>query len=474
MLPHCILLCLRIKNDGASAIAPLFILTFDAKFRNRHGVNVADYVLEMKHQKVYPYTRIDDPRSHTTTLRKVYMSPEITKISGHDLDLNDFSGLAMPEEIKRILFGNVGKYMNVPNVDVHVLAGALVRALYEAKESFDPSKGTAFTTHLRNCIRYTISAGFASKDFVAEGSIRVQRYARKKTPVSYHRLNAEKWHDNGPARSVNDQIIPDDTSPCPATSLEVREELEPLRIKLAETLAILRVIPLQNDTRARDMEVFETVYGLNDHDPTSYEKLAERWSVHLSLIPIITEKVWKLLATAKAPIDSPLELQHVLFRIESLENILGETTVVRAAQLTPEQHAVIRSRFIHESIDRKRLRTERKRSRDFQLNLRIMDIPGPLMKKQRLIALVSQSFGFSVEELRSEKLMTDRAAKARYILAYLLAEDHGASNEEIGKLIGRSPDMAKHGRYYIERLLFKKDQAVIQAIAQIRIRYQAH
>jgi hypothetical protein len=400
------------------------------------------------------------------------MSPEITKISGHDLDLNDFSGLAMPEEIKRILFGNVGKYANIPNVDVHVLAGALVRALYEAKESYEPDRGTAFTTHLRNCIRYTISAGFASKDFVAEGSIRVSRYAREKT-VHYQRLNADEWRNHGKLHSVNDQIIPDETSPNPTTSLEVRDELEPLRIKLAETLAILRVIPLQNDTRARDMEIFETVYGLNDHDPTSYEKLAERWSVHLSLIPLITEKVWKLLATAKAPIDSPLELQHVLFRIESLENILGETTVVRAAQLTPEQHAVIRSRFVHESIDRKRLRTERKRSRDFQLSLRIMDLPGPLMKKQRLVALVSQSFGFSVEELRSEKLTTDRAAKARYILAYLLAEDHGASNEEIGKLIGRSSDMAKHGRYYIERLLFKKDPAVIQAIAQIRLRYQA-
>ena len=73
----------------------------------------------------------------------------------------------------------------------------------------------------------------------------------------------------------------------------------------------------------------------------------------------------------------------------------------------------------------------------------------------------------------SEKLTTDRAAKARYILAYLLAHDHGANDYEIGTLIGRSPGMAKHGRYFIEKLLAKKDSAVIQAIAQIRIRYQA-
>ena len=251
----------------------------------------------------------------------------------------------------------------------------------------------------------------------------------------------------------------------PEAIVDAKALLWETRDSIAVMLGMLRVIPMKQ--QQRNIEMFEVWYGLNGREEQTLRTLATRWNTSISGPHQIIKSVWDKLKAVGSPIGSALALHNILAKVADLEEIVGERAVVRPSLPSPLEISDILDRFSKRNDARK------PKNRENQYPLALNPVPpAPCeTKKETLVAVVCKTFDVSLEKFRGPGSYP-RESRARHVAAYLLEVDFHSEFDEIGKLIGRSAAMAKHGKYQTARELKAGNLATIKAVETARLLYK--
>ena len=384
---------------------------------------------------------------------------ELFSIHGQQMDLKQFSDVARPDQIIKLVRSAIAACGRIPGIDLEIVASIVVRVLPALKDSFRSDRGATFITFASQRVRWEIGHGMRSREVFRQGQLRVPKSERDRTAFVHLDDSAA---DNF---NLHEKIAGSDNSAV-GTEVDAKDLLWELADPVSVMLGMLRVIPFSE--RQRMIEIFESCYGLNGRTKQSFTAVSKRWHLHTSRPRQIIEKAWERLAFALSPIHSHAELADTLARITYLEDVLGEPFSIRPAVLSQIEYEEILARFTARSVERK----VRKRENLLQLPLGPFEKAYGLTRQEAMVFAVCQVFGIPLARFRGPD-SDKNTSTGRYVAAFLLDSDLKVYFETIGQLIGRSVGMARQGKFKIALEIKEGNRKIIEAISSIRGLYES-